>query len=165
MPAVLPHHRTCGSASGGSGNTMKAAMDVDQRNELPPIKPELGHCRVHVTRAGIPPGSTPVGRRAPCPRFVQSQSHQVSRSGVDPFPLPPQNAAQLVTNAAIEVLKHAARVQMPEVGHPAPQERIELRDHLSQRASRVGFEHHPDLGDEIAPGLLAQAGASSPSGQ
>jgi hypothetical protein len=32
-PAVLPHHRTCGSASGGSLNTLESAHRIDERHQ------------------------------------------------------------------------------------------------------------------------------------
>lgn len=32
-PAVLPHHRTCGSASGGSLNTLESSHRIEQRHQ------------------------------------------------------------------------------------------------------------------------------------
>ena len=32
-PAVLPHHRTCGSASGGSSNTLESSHRIEQRHQ------------------------------------------------------------------------------------------------------------------------------------
>jgi len=37
-PAVLPHHRTCGSASGGSLNTLESARCIKQRHQTQTIK-------------------------------------------------------------------------------------------------------------------------------
>jgi myosin heavy subunit len=71
-PVALSHHRTCGSAYGGSLSMLEASLGVQQRNQPELVKEALRIGRVHVTCAGVPPWTTSVARRFPCPRCVQS---------------------------------------------------------------------------------------------
>src|SRR5271156_3377278 len=66
-PVALPHHRTCGSAYGGSRSALEALHRIEQRHQPHSIEPGLRKGGVHVGRARIPPRATPVGGRAPCP--------------------------------------------------------------------------------------------------
>ena len=58
--AALPHHRTCGSASGGSTNTLESLLHEQQRDQ--PHAHE-GACRerlIHVGRSSVPPGTVAI---------------------------------------------------------------------------------------------------------
>jgi hypothetical protein len=70
-PVALSHHRTCGSAYGGSSNLLEASLSSQQRNQPQCVKEAFGIGRVHMARTGVPPGATSVACRFPCSRPVQ----------------------------------------------------------------------------------------------
>src|SRR5665811_2203383 len=71
-PVALSHHRTCGSAYGGSLNTLEASLGVQQRNQPEYVKEAFWIGRVHVARSGVPPRTASVACRFPCSRFIQA---------------------------------------------------------------------------------------------
>src|SRR5712671_2006392 len=76
---------------------------------------------VHVAGPGVPPGTVSIvgGRR--CPSRVETPLHQALRAGARPFPLPPQDAAQLAPQPAVEFLEDPFCLRQPEVLDPAAQ--------------------------------------------
>src|SRR5450830_1306648 len=71
-PVALSHHRTCGSAYGGSLNMLEASLGVQQRNQPEFVKEAFWIGRVHVACSGVPPRTASVACRFPCSRFIQS---------------------------------------------------------------------------------------------
>src|SRR5450830_2181764 len=71
-PVALSHHRTCGSAYGGSLNMLEASLGVQQRNQPEFVKEAFWIGRVHVACSGVPPWTASVACRFPCSRFIQS---------------------------------------------------------------------------------------------
>lgn len=62
-PAALSHHRTCGSAYGGSLVTLKAPLGVQQRDQTHGIEGAFREGRIHVRCARAPPRTLPVTGR------------------------------------------------------------------------------------------------------
>src|SRR5438094_315391 len=56
-PAALPHHRTCGSAYGGSRKRLKAPAEVCQRNQPSGVKVGLREGQIHGASTRVPPGA------------------------------------------------------------------------------------------------------------
>src|SRR5437667_365093 len=76
--AVLPHHRTYGSVSGGSCDAIEAAV-LHQERWQPEIGEEGGpEGIVHVAGPGIPPGAAAVAGRCPRP-FLHKPPLQQTR--------------------------------------------------------------------------------------
>ena len=90
----LPHHRTCGSAYGGSTSALEAPLRFKQR-EQPQVREVGGRQRViRVGSTRIPPRPPTVPGAAPGALRIQPQPAQALLSCPRPFPLPPQQAAQ-----------------------------------------------------------------------
>jgi hypothetical protein len=86
----LPHHRTCGSAYGGSTSTLESLL-LAQQGDQPQVREVSG--REGVVQVGctrIPPSAATIHGTAPSPLRVQSQCAQVALPGSGSLPLPPQ---------------------------------------------------------------------------
>ena len=88
-PAVLSHHRTCGSAYGGSLNMLETLLCIQQRNQPQRIKEAFWMRNVHMACSGVPPRATSVSCRFPCAHFIQTHCLQFPVPGRRPLPLPP----------------------------------------------------------------------------
>ena len=71
-PAVLPHHRTCCSASGGSWDTLESSHGIEQRHQPQAIEVRLREGRVHVARAAVPLMSGAPRQTARSPRVLRT---------------------------------------------------------------------------------------------
>src|SRR5579872_2048117 len=90
---ALPHHRTCGSAYGGSTSTLEVLLRIEQR-EQPHAREEGGRkSEIHVGCPCIAPGTSPIHRTLPGTVAVQPQLQKLALTGWGPFPLPPQQAS------------------------------------------------------------------------
>jgi len=133
-PYVLPHHRTGGSVSGGSLNTLELSHRINQRHQTQTIKERLRESLIHVARATVSPRSALVAGRAERPFFHQSRLHQVLGASIRPLPLSPKITAQFVSDRAIQLFQHLPRFGQLEVRHPATQDRVEFGDDCRQAA-------------------------------
>lgn len=104
-PAVLPHHRTCGSVYGGSADTCQFSRVVDEAHETQPSEGTIRDRLAHVARATVPPGTSAIHRAGPGPLGVQTTAGELSGSCPGTLPLTPQNDAQSVANPDIEILE------------------------------------------------------------
>jgi len=89
----------------------------------------------------VPPRTSSVGGRLPPPRFTQPGPHQILRPCVIAFSLPPQQRPQLMSDPAIEFFQHTFDRGEPEVGHPSPQQRVQVFDHLFQTSPSSCPQH------------------------
>src|SRR5207245_2072019 len=89
-PVAFSHHRTCGSAYGGSLNMLEAVLSIEHRNQSHLVKYTFWICRAHVACSGVPPGTASVACRFPRARPVQSASLQPLVAGGRALPLPPK---------------------------------------------------------------------------
>src|SRR5262249_22886214 len=90
---------------------------------------------VHVRSAAVPPRTVPVGGRLPGLRMTEPYPHQILRSRVIAFPLPPQQRPQLVSEPAVEFFQYALHFGELEVRDPSPQQRVPILDHPVQISS------------------------------
>ena len=133
--AVLPHHRTCGSASGGSGSRREASLGFQQRDRPQVVEPRLRVGGMQMRGSAVPPRTASVGGRLRRAWPIQPSTHQVLRPRVSALPMPPLQRPQLVPDPAIEFFQHTFHFGEPEVCHPASQYGVELPDDLFQTAS------------------------------
>ncbi len=122
---VLPHHRTCGSASGGSSQTLESMRGTEHRHQPHTINPGFRERRVHVAGAAIPPRAGPVGGRAPRTLRRQSRPHPVPARawGPGPLPLEPQHTAQAPSQPPDQRFQTRLGLDEPEVRRAAAQQR------------------------------------------
>jgi hypothetical protein len=146
----LPHHRTCGSAYGGSTNTLEPLLLAQQRDQ--PQAREVGGGKgvIQVGRTRVPPRAPAIGGTAPGTFGVQPQGTQLARPGLRTLPLPPQQASQPPPHPTVEGLQGPLALRDLEVTDPAAQERIEILDRLGQRppaptAQTLAYPLHQSL--------------------
>src|SRR4030095_11578149 len=70
-PAALPHHRTCGSASGGSTDTLQTSLLTQQRDQPHACEEDRRQGLVQVRRPGVPPRTTTIASAASSTLSVQ----------------------------------------------------------------------------------------------
>ena len=70
-PAALPHHRTCGSASGGSTDTLESSLLTQQRDQPHACEEDCRQGLVQVRRPGVPPRTTTIASAASSTLSVQ----------------------------------------------------------------------------------------------
>lgn len=124
-PAVLPHHRTYGSVSGGSCVALKPAHKGEQRQEAKVLKVFHGKSLIHVCGPAVPPRAMSVCGRPPGSFFIQSPFHQILCASEVSFPLSPDDGPQLVPQPFIKHLEWPLHFGQSKIGGKAPQLRRE----------------------------------------
>src|SRR5690606_32130107 len=89
-PAALSHHRTCGSAYGGSTNTLEPLLSGQQRDQPQAREVGRGERQIHMRGAGIPPRTTAVVGAQPGAVRSESARKQLANPCSPALPLPPE---------------------------------------------------------------------------
>src|SRR6185312_15898973 len=127
-PAALPHHRTCGSASGGSTSTLESLLLAQQREQPQAREVNRRNSLVHMGRSSVPPRATTVHGTAPGALGIKTQGAECAPTSPGPFPLPPQQTAQPSPHPPIEFLQNPFGLRELEVMDPASQEGVQGLD-------------------------------------
>src|SRR5690606_5789372 len=119
-PAALSHHRTCGTAYGGSTNTLEPLLSGPQRGQPHAREVGRGERQIHMRGAGIPPRTTAVVGAQPGAVRSESARKQLANPCSPALPLPPEQAAHPSSQPAIELLKYPLGLRQTEVIDPSP---------------------------------------------
>lgn len=103
-------------------------MGVHQRDQPHVGKVLWRHCRHHVFCPGIPPRPPPVDARLPRAMRVQAKRSQARCPCCGALPLSPGNDPHSTPHPCVQLFECPSPLGVPEVVHPATQDRSELLD-------------------------------------
>ena len=121
----LPHHRTCGSASGGSP-VLPKTTDANAGRHQTKVGPVTDRHRSLERRGSRqPPVALPTGRPLAGLPIWDTERPEVATLGATGLPFLPADLPQSTAEPLIELIEHRGRLGQSEVGGPTREEPVE----------------------------------------
>ena len=106
---------------------------------------------MHMRGVAVPPRAAPISGRLPCSLLIQPRPHQISRPCIAAFPVPPEQAPQLVSEPAIEFFQHGSFSSALTIVKKPNKEEQKLNQRLKERATLKEKDESKQLDVESKP--------------
>src|SRR6266566_684446 len=142
----LPHHRTCGPASGGSSSRrIETLPGLAQGQQAEAVPVGIGQGHLKDLRTSNPPVSLAATRPFAGVALGDTAYPQVVPLGSGGLPFLPAHLPQTAAQPSVQIAERRSGVREPEVGHPAGGEPVEPADAVIHRHAPAPPRQDPQL--------------------